>query len=62
MKPEKYTVEEAAENLSKLIREAGNGRDVYITCKGEPVVRLVAIGDGVKKRVPRRVQRKDLVD
>lgn len=52
MKPKKYTVEEAAKNLSKLIREAGVGKDVYITREGKPVVKLVAIGAGVKKRVP----------
>jgi antitoxin (DNA-binding transcriptional repressor) of toxin-antitoxin stability system len=52
MKPKKYTVEEAAKNLSKLIRETGVGRDVYITCEGKPVVKVVAIGPGVKKRVP----------
>ena len=33
MKPKKYTIEEAALNLSKLIRQAGVGKDVYITCE-----------------------------
>jgi prevent-host-death family protein len=52
MKPKKYTVEEAAKNLSELIREAGDGKAVYITCDGKPVVKLVALGAGVQKRVP----------
>ena len=52
MKPKRYTVEEAAKHLSKLIREAENGRDVYITVDGRPVVKVVAIGDGVSRRVP----------
>jgi antitoxin (DNA-binding transcriptional repressor) of toxin-antitoxin stability system len=52
MKAKKYTIEEAAKNLLKLIREAGDGQEVYITFDGKPVVKVVAIGAGVKKRVP----------
>lgn len=52
MNPKEYTVEEAAKNLSKLIREAELSKVIYITDEGKPAAKLVAICAGVKKRVP----------
>ena len=58
MKPKDYTIEEAAKHLSKLIREAESGKDVYITVDGKPLVKVVAIETGVKQRAPGRFEGK----
>jgi hypothetical protein len=51
MKPKKYKVEEAAKILSKVVREAESGKDVYIT-DGKLLVKAVPIAAGLKQRVP----------
>ena len=45
-----YTVAEAKKDLSKLIREAQCGGDVYITLDGQPVVKIVPLA--AKQRNP----------
>jgi prevent-host-death family protein len=50
----KYTVHEAKTNLSRLLEEASQGKEVIIARGKEPVAKLVAIGSAVKKRVPGR--------
>lgn len=50
-----YTVHQAKTNLSKLLREASEGKEVIITRGRKPVARLVAIGNARKKRVPGRL-------
>jgi prevent-host-death family protein len=47
-----HTVHEAKTNLSKLIAKACDGEEVIIARGKKPVVKLVPISDGVKKRVP----------
>lgn len=47
-----HTVHQAKTNLSKLIEKACNGEEVIIARGKKPVVKLVPIGSGVKKRVP----------
>jgi len=46
-----YTVAEAKKDLSKLIRYAERGDDVYITLAGKPVVRVVQLA-ATKERTP----------
>jgi prevent-host-death family protein len=46
-----YTVHQAKTNLSRLIREAQNGKDVVITRGKEPVAKIVPI-TVPKQRVP----------
>ena len=58
MKPRNIPVEEASKNLSKLIREAESGADVYITLQGKPVVKVVPIAADLKQRVPGRFEGK----
>ena len=53
-----YTIRQAKTNLSRLIKEACEGRDVVITCGKEPVVRLVPLARSRKKRVPGRLKGK----
>jgi prevent-host-death family protein len=48
----KYTVHQAKTNLSRLLEEASQGKDVVIARGDEPVAKLVAIGSARKKRVP----------
>jgi len=47
-----YTVHQAKTNLSRLIKEAEKGSEVIITRGKKPVVKLVAIPDIPKKRIP----------
>ncbi|MBV8050380.1 MAG: type II toxin-antitoxin system prevent-host-death family antitoxin [Acidobacteriaceae bacterium] len=46
-----YTVHEAKTNLSRLLQEAAEGKEVIIARGKKPVARLVAIGAASKKRV-----------
>jgi antitoxin (DNA-binding transcriptional repressor) of toxin-antitoxin stability system len=48
----KYTVHQAKTNLSRLLEEASEGKDVVIARGDEPVAKLIAIGTARKKRVP----------
>ncbi len=52
-----YTVAEAKAHLSKLIREAEQGNDVYITLAGKPVVKVEPLA-AAKERVPGRFKGK----
>ena len=47
-----YTVHQAKTNLSRLIAEAQNGKEVVIARCKTPVAKLVAVGSSRKKRVP----------
>jgi prevent-host-death family protein len=47
-----YTVHQAKTNLSKLIKEAENGKEVVITRGKEAVAKIVPITSAPKKRVP----------
>ena len=47
-----YTVHQAKTNLSKLLEEAENGKEVVIARGKTPVARLVAIGSAQKRRKP----------
>ncbi len=47
-----YTVHEAKTNLSRLLQEASEGKEVIIARGKKPVARLVAIGAASEKRVP----------
>jgi antitoxin (DNA-binding transcriptional repressor) of toxin-antitoxin stability system len=49
-----YTVHQAKTNLSRLIKEAGKGREVVIARGKTPVAKLIAIGKGQKRRRPGR--------
>ncbi len=51
-----YTVHQAKTNLSRLIKEAEQGKDVIITRGKKPVVKLVPISNGEKKRIPGRLK------
>ncbi len=51
----KYTVHQAKTNLSRLLEEASQGKDVVIARGQKPVAKLVAIGAARKKRVPGRL-------
>jgi prevent-host-death family protein len=53
-----YTVHQAKTNLSKLIRKACSGEEVVIARGKEPVVKLVPLPSGQKKRVPGRLKGK----
>jgi prevent-host-death family protein len=46
-----HTIHEAKTNLSKLIEKACEGEEVVISKGKRPIVKLVPIGDGVRKRV-----------
>jgi prevent-host-death family protein len=46
-----HTIHEAKTNLSKLIEEACEGEEVVISKGKKPLVQLVPIGEGVRKRV-----------
>ena len=47
-----YTVHQAKTNLSKLIKEAENGKEVIIMRGKKPVAKIVPIANAAKKRVP----------
>ena len=51
-----HTVHEAKTNLSKLIAAACEGEEVIIARGKKPVVKLVPIAGGLKKRVPGRFE------
>jgi prevent-host-death family protein len=53
-----YTVHQAKTNLSRLIREAENGRPVIIARGKKPVAKIVALEKPRKKRVPGRLKGK----
>ena len=54
-----YTVHQAKTNLSRLIKEAEDGKEVIITRGKKPVARLVPVDQPTKRRVPGRL--KDLI-
>ena len=47
-----YTVHEAKTQLSRLLQEACEGKEVVIARGTNPVAKLVAIGNARKKRTP----------
>jgi prevent-host-death family protein len=49
-----YTVHQAKTNLSRLIEEAEKGHEVVIARGKTPVAKLIAIGNGQKRRKPGR--------
>jgi antitoxin (DNA-binding transcriptional repressor) of toxin-antitoxin stability system len=51
----KYTVHQTKTNLSRILKEASAGKEVVIARGKEPVAKIVAIGSGLKKRVPGRL-------
>lgn len=53
----KYTVHQAKTNLSRLLEEASSGKEVAIARgkKGNAIAKIVAVGSGLKKRVPGRL-------
>jgi antitoxin (DNA-binding transcriptional repressor) of toxin-antitoxin stability system len=51
----KYTVHQTKTNLSRILQEASAGKEVVIARGKEPVAKIVAIGSGLKKRVPGRL-------
>lgn len=52
------TIHKAKTNLSKLIEKACSGEEVVIARGDKPVVKLVAIREEGKKRVPGRLKGK----
>lgn len=52
------TIHKAKTNLSKLIEKACSGEEVVIARGDKPVVKLVAIKEEGKKRVPGRLKGK----
>ena len=53
-----YTVHKAKTYLSKLIRDALNGKEVIIARGKKPVVKLIAVDKHSRKRVPGRLKGK----
>lgn len=53
-----YTIHKAKTNLSRLIEEACDGREVIIARGKEPVARLVPLAGARKKRVAGRLKGK----
>ena len=51
-----YTVHQAKSQLSRLLQEACDGKEVVIARGSKPVARLVAIGAARKKRIPGRLK------
>jgi antitoxin (DNA-binding transcriptional repressor) of toxin-antitoxin stability system len=51
-----YSVHQAKTNLSRLLQEACEGKEVIIARGKKPVARLVAIGAASKKRIPGRLK------
>jgi prevent-host-death family protein len=51
-----YTVHQAKTNLSRLIKEAQEGKEVIIANGKKPVAKIVAIGPQTKKRTPGRFE------
>lgn len=53
----KYTVHQAKTNLSRLLEQASEGKEVVIARgkEKEPIAKIIATGSGLKKRVPGRL-------
>lgn len=51
-----YSVHQAKTNLSRLLQEACEGKEVIIARGKKPVAKLVAIGAASKKRIPGRLK------
>jgi antitoxin (DNA-binding transcriptional repressor) of toxin-antitoxin stability system len=51
-----YSVHEAKTNLSRLLQEACEGKEVIIARGKKPVARLVAIGAARKQRIPGKLK------
>jgi antitoxin (DNA-binding transcriptional repressor) of toxin-antitoxin stability system len=51
-----YSVHQAKTNLSRLLQEACEGKEVIIARGKKPVARLVAIGAASKRRIPGRLK------
>lgn len=51
-----YSVHQAKTNLSRLLQEACEGREVIIARGKTPVARLVAIGAASRKRIPGKLK------
>jgi prevent-host-death family protein len=51
----KYTVHQAKTNLSRLLEEVSDGKEVVIARGKEPVAKIIAIGSALKRRVPGRL-------
>jgi len=51
-----YSVHQAKTNLSRLLQEACEGKEVIIARGKKPVARLVAIGAASKKRIPGKLK------
>jgi prevent-host-death family protein len=47
-----YSMHKAKTHLSKLVRDALNGKEVIIARRNEPMVKLVPVCKRPKKRVP----------
>jgi prevent-host-death family protein len=47
-----YTIHQAKTNLSRLLKEASEGKEVIISRGDQPVAKLTAIGKAAKKRIP----------
>lgn len=47
-----HTVHEAKTNLSRLIQKACDGEEVIIARGKKPMVKLVPVGESMRKRVP----------
>ena len=48
----KYTVHQAKTNLSRLLEEVCEGKEVIIARGKQPIAKLIALGAARKKRVP----------
>ena len=51
-----YNVHEAKTNLSRLLQEACEGKDVIIARGNKPIAKLVAIGAVRRKRIPGKLK------
>jgi antitoxin (DNA-binding transcriptional repressor) of toxin-antitoxin stability system len=51
-----YSVHEAKTNLSRLLQEACEGKEVIIARGKKPMARLVAMSAASRKRVPGRLK------
>ncbi len=51
-----YTVHQAKTNLSKLLKEAEEGKEVIITRGKTPVAKIVPISQATNKRTPDMLQ------
>ena len=51
-----YTVHEAKTQLSRLLQEACDGKNVVIARGEKPIAKIVAMGSARKKRIPGRLK------